>query len=46
MTEFEYHWHHIPTGKSGMSSQSFMGLWKFLEAMNGWNRDPRWKYWS
>ena len=44
--EFTYCWFHILTGKSGESTQIFIGRLEFLEAMNNWNRDPRWKYWA
>jgi len=45
MLEFTYCWLHIPTGKSGESSQKFISRLAFYDAMNSWNRDPRWKYW-
>lgn len=46
MMKLSYHWLHIPTGKTGVSTQRFTDRGDFLRKLANWNRDPRWKYWE
>jgi len=41
-----FHWQRIPTGKTGDKTEKFMSRSHFLELLDLWNSDPRWKYWS
>lgn len=46
MLRFHYHWLHLESGKTGVSTQQFMDTKSFLTNLNHWNMDPRWKYWA
>jgi hypothetical protein len=41
-----YHWLHFETGKTGVTEQKFVSRSHFLELLDLWNQDGRWKYWS
>jgi hypothetical protein len=41
-----YNWLHMPTGKTGTNTTAFNSRADFLEHLNNWNRDVRWKYWE
>lgn len=45
---YEYHWLHVPTGKTGTHEQRFSSRVAFLEELNKWNRSQPgvWVYYA
>lgn len=43
---FHYHWKYLITGASGLSWVWCRNRKDFLELINHWNKDERWKYWE
>lgn len=50
---FQYHWLHIPTGKTGQNDTALtqgrpMTRQQFLEMLERWNAQQpgRWQYWA
>jgi hypothetical protein len=41
-----YHWLHLDTQKTGETTNKFLSRRHFLELLDHWNADHRWKYWS
>jgi len=42
-----YRWTHLESGKTGVKTTNehqVLSRLDFLELLNKWNRDPRWKY--
>jgi len=48
MYEFTYHWLHIPTGKTGVTTQEFFDRDDLLVKLNRWNGQlpGTWQYWD
>lgn len=48
MTEFEYVWLHIPSGREGIRQISTLERIRFLELLNKWNTQHPgvWQYWE
>lgn len=44
--EATYRWLHLETGKTGETKQRFVSRRHFLELLDLWNQDARWKYWG
>lgn len=44
---FTYHWKHIPTGKKGVVTKTFISYEDFIDSINKWNiiGDGTWIYW-
>jgi len=43
---YSYKWLHLETGKTGTKTMEFTSRLEFLEAINRWNHDDRWRYWA
>jgi hypothetical protein len=48
MAHYTYRWLHIPTGKQGIMSDTFISRESFLSFLNSCNRTlpGRWQYWE
>ncbi len=47
MRKYKYYWLHMPTGKTGESTQEFLNDLELLRNVNDWNRaGNQWKYWT
>ncbi|WP_316207470.1 hypothetical protein [Bradyrhizobium sp. SZCCHNR3118] len=44
--EASYYRHHVETGITTEGTQRFVSRTHFLEQLDVWNHDSRWKYWS
>jgi hypothetical protein len=46
--QFEYHWLHIPSGKTGTEKIEYPSEMLFVKDLLRWNRSggKLWKYWS
>ena len=41
---YYWKWYHLETGTHGLNSGEFVNEYEFLQSVNNWNRDERWKY--